>query len=117
LNSPNSSQGKSAILKLTELANNQESIEVILAYYCLSKSPMNKNDLQKKCGNLILEIKKLTYIKFEVEDALKKMKNLGILKEKSGIYYVRNHEKTFKILIQYHQQELTKDLESTFENV
>jgi hypothetical protein len=99
---------------LTELANNQESIEVIIAYYCLSENPMNKKDLQKKCGSLILEIKQLTYINFEVEDAIKKMKKLGILNENSGIFSVQSHEETFNILLKYHQQELTKDLDSTF---
>ena len=110
------SQGKSAILKLTELASNQELIEVVLAYFCLSQenSTLKKKDLQSKCAKLILEFDpSLRYVQFEVDDAIEKMKKLNILKEENHEFYVPNNDETCKILFEYYQNYLLNDLNSS----
>jgi hypothetical protein len=72
-------KGKASILKLTELAKEQEMIEVSLSYCMLLNESLKKEDLDTKCQDFILKNEKVSYVDFEVDDAIDKLTAMKLI--------------------------------------
>jgi hypothetical protein len=80
-------KGKASILKLTELAKEQEMIEISLSYFMLLHGSLRKEDLDTKCQDFIVKNEKVFYVDFEVDDAIEKLTKMKLISLNEDLKY------------------------------
>ena len=105
-------KGKSSISKLSNLAKEQDLIESILAYFILLKSgEMTKEELDTKCQEFIMEKEKLDYVDFDIEDSLKTLKEMELIKNEKQKFSAIKLNESIKIIKEYYKKMIFKEIE------